>query len=67
MKAPIIQEYDCKNIKLEFQIVDAEKMKAMKTQPSMKEKLIATLKSNTNFNATNLGMGIVEDDPDDIM
>ena len=47
--------------------VDAEKMKAMKTQPSMKEKLMATLKSNTNFNATNLGMGIVEDDPDDIM
>ena len=32
MKAPIIQEYDCKNIKLEFQIVDAEKMKPRITE-----------------------------------
>ena len=27
MLAPIIQAYDCKNIKLEFQIVDEEKIK----------------------------------------
>ncbi len=27
INAPIIHEYDCKNIKLEFQIVDAVKIK----------------------------------------
>ena len=42
--------------------VDSEKMKTLKTQPSMKEKLVATLRSKSNFNATNLGMGVIEDD-----
>ena len=32
INAPIIHEYDCKNIKLEFQIVDAAKIK-----PKIKE------------------------------
>ena len=46
--------------------VDSEKMKSIKTQPSMKEKLVATLRANSNFHATNLGMGVIEDDIDEV-
>ena len=45
--------------------IDSEKMKSVKTQPSMKEKLMATLRAKSNFNATNLGMGVIEDAPEE--